>query len=231
MINILVFNNLTNRMERYARNLSDPMPYNTGNTLSVREFRGRSTSNLIWTDRRAMLAWNTTRALFGRPIPVGFAFRRLGEGGHANQSQHYAGVAFDAGQALTPTLRNQLRQTAIRSGVWSHIDPASATPTWVHMDARQGPPACAAGFPLVRQGSRGVYVCTLQDALITAGIPGVGVDGMFGPITERAVRTFQRENGLSADGIVGCNTWTRLTAMTNGYFRRIGGIPSQYRLD
>jgi peptidoglycan hydrolase-like protein with peptidoglycan-binding domain len=76
-----------------------------------------------------------------------------------------------------------------------------------------------------------VYVCTLQDALGAVGIPGVGIDGTFGPITANAVRTFQRENGLTIDGVVGCHTWTRLTARANGAWRRIEPIPSEYEDD
>jgi peptidoglycan hydrolase-like protein with peptidoglycan-binding domain len=33
-----------------------------------------------------------------------------------------------------------------------------------------------------------------------------GVDGRFGPITERAVKTLQKRNGLKADGVVGPDT-------------------------
>ena len=218
-------------MERYPLELSDPMPYITGRTLTVREFRARSASGIIWTERRTMLAWNRTREAWGRPIYVGFAFRRIGEGGHADQSQHYAGTSFDVGQNLSSAQRNDLRRVAAETGVWSYVEPAHLTPTWVHFDNRQSPSACAAGYPALRRGARGVYVCTLQDALITVGIPGVGVDGIFGPLTERAVTTFQGENGLPADGAVGCATWTTLTKMTNGYFRTIGEIPPQYRLE
>ena len=203
MVNVLVFNNATNGMERHALQLHNPMPYVTGGTLTVREFRARSNSNIIWTDIRAMRAWNTTRAAWGRGIYVGAAFKRIGEGGHANQSQHYAGVSFDVGQNLTAHGRTQLRATATNVGVWSYVEPAYLTPTWVHFDARLGPPACAAGYPLLREGSRGVYVCTLQDALSTVRIPNVGIDGVFGPMTRNAVMTYQRQNGLSADGVVG----------------------------
>lgn len=35
----------------------------------------------------------------------------------------------------------------------------------------------------------------------------VTADGLFGPITERAVRSYQEHHGLEADGIVGPKTW------------------------
>jgi len=219
MVTILVYNNQTGMMERYRRELSQPMPYINGNTLTVREFRGKSNSDIIWTDRRAMQAWNQTRAAWGKPIHVGYAFRRIGEGGHADQSQHYAGVSFDVAQNLTNAERTRLRVMAADLGVWSYVEPAHLTPTWVHFDARTGPPACAAGYPMLRNGSRGVYVATLQDALNTVGSYGIGVDGVFGPRTVEAVKAFQRSAGLNADGTVGCATWTALTKRANGALR------------
>lgn len=44
-------------------------------------------------------------------------------GGHGNQSQHYAGVAFDVGQNLTSSGRNVLWSSANSSGVWSFVEP------------------------------------------------------------------------------------------------------------
>lgn len=228
MITVLVYNNQTGMMERYNRELYDPMPYVSGNTLTVGEFRAKSNSDLIWTTRGAMEAWNKTRAAWGKPIYVGYAFRRIGEGGHADQSQHYAGVAFDVAQNLDNAGRNQLRNLAQDLNVWSYVEPAYLTPTWVHFDARLEPPACSAGYPMVRQGSRGVYVCILQDALNTVGSYSVGVDGIFGLKTLNAVRAFQRANGLMADGIVGCTTWTVLTNQANNYFRRTYPVPPVY---
>lgn len=40
----------------------------------------------------------------------------------------------------------------------------------------------------------------------------VTVDGIYGPITKRAVIRFQKERGLVPDGIVGPNTWEKILA-------------------
>lgn len=214
MANIYVYNNRTGDMEYYTLAESDAMPYNIGRTLTVNEFRGSSRAGTLWTTRRAMEAFNVTRTAWGRPIYVGFAFKRIWEGGHAAMSQHYAGVSFDVGQNLDSATRDQLRVTAEQTGVWSYVEPAYLTPTWVHFDARATPPACAAGgYPLVRQGSVGNYVLTLQDALNALGFTGSGLDGYFGSGTRNAVISFQRSQGLDADGIVGCLTWERLTEL------------------
>jgi len=211
MAKILVYNQDTNRMERFTRNESDSMPYNTNRTLVVREFRGSSKSNILWTDKRTMQAWNSQRYIYGAPIYVGFAFKRPYEGGHGNQSQHYAGTAFDVGQNLTNSQRTVLRNSAINSGVWSYVEPVSLSPTWVHFDRRFGTPACpTGGYPVIRRGSRGNYVCIAQDDLNTLGYKTGGLDGVFGEQTENAVRRYQQSRGLSADGIIGCNTWRSL---------------------
>ncbi len=225
---VLVFNNQTGRMERYELKPDDAMPYITNKTMTVKEFRGKSGSNILWTDRRAMQAWNTTRSAWGKPIYIGYAFRRIGENGHAAQSQHYAGVSFDVGQNMTAGLRNKLRDLTFRIGAWGYVEPTNLTPTWVHFDARQGPPACSAGYPLLSEGSRGVYVCTLQDALATVGVAVRSIDGIFGANTRTAVRVFQHANGLKDDGIVGCGTWSTLTAIANGLIRNTGKKPPTY---
>lgn len=53
---------------------------------------------------------------------------------------------------------------------------------------------------------RGEDVVTLQERLNTLGFAAGRVDGRFGPETERAVRSFQRAYGLTADGSVGPDT-------------------------
>ena len=128
MAKILVYNNDSNRMQTFYRELSQAMPYNSGGTLTVREFRGSSNSNILWTDLRCMEAWNSFRYLYGRGIFVGYAFKRPWEGGHGTLSQHYAGLAFDVGQNLTTSGRTYMRNLAIQSGIWNYVEPASLTP-------------------------------------------------------------------------------------------------------
>lgn len=64
----------------------------------------------------------------------------------------------------------------------------------------------------LKRGSSREEVIRLQQLLIEFGyLEQSGADGMFGPNTQRAVRTFQTDNGLTADGIVGRKTWGSLT--------------------
>ena len=62
----------------------------------------------------------------------------------------------------------------------------------------------------LRQGDRGNLVWIMQAALYVNGFPPVSIDGIFGPNTDNAVRSFQRANNLAADGIAGPNTFERL---------------------
>ncbi|MGH3103662.1 MAG: peptidoglycan-binding domain-containing protein [Gaiellaceae bacterium] len=66
-----------------------------------------------------------------------------------------------------------------------------------------------APFPLVRRGDRIFPVRPLQQLLRARNHP-VAVDGIFGPLTESAVKAFQQSKGLAADGIVGPRTWPKL---------------------
>lgn len=63
-----------------------------------------------------------------------------------------------------------------------------------------------AGRPTLRRGATGELVTGLQRML------AIDADGFFGPVTEAAVRAFQRRRDLVPDGIVGPKTWRALDA-------------------
>jgi D-alanyl-D-alanine carboxypeptidase (penicillin-binding protein 5/6) len=65
---------------------------------------------------------------------------------------------------------------------------------------------------VLQMGAEGDLVQSLQrtlNARITPP-PGIGVDGDFGPETEKAVKQFQTQAGLKATGIVNSDTWKAL---------------------
>lgn len=62
----------------------------------------------------------------------------------------------------------------------------------------------------LRKGSSGSEVKKLQQALNRAGY-NLNVDGIFGDKTLDAVTKYQKSKGLSVDGIVGSQTWGKLT--------------------
>ncbi len=61
----------------------------------------------------------------------------------------------------------------------------------------------------LRRGDRGREVVDLQTRLLALGLDlaNRGIDGVFGPVTELAVRAFQQGMGILADGVVGPITW------------------------
>jgi transcriptional regulator with XRE-family HTH domain len=59
-------------------------------------------------------------------------------------------------------------------------------------------------------GATGADVAEAQCLLRRAGISPGGIDGMFGPLTLRAVKTFQGRAGLTVDGMLGPRSWKAL---------------------
>jgi N-acetyl-anhydromuramyl-L-alanine amidase AmpD len=87
--------------------------------------------------------------------------------------------------------------------------------------------------PTLRKGDTGSYVIECQQLLNEHGAQ-LYTDGIFGSGTEQAVMIFQNAKGLTADGIVGQQTWTALESgeTTQGFHEcvdeYIGLNPGQY---
>lgn len=97
---------------------------------------------------------------------------------------------------------------AVPKGLYSgdvEIKPsAPATP--------QQPTDTTVELPTLRKGSKGSYVTLLQTLLLNRGyqLPKFGADGDFGNETLAAVKQFQKDWGLTVDGVVGKTTWKYL---------------------
>jgi peptidoglycan hydrolase-like protein with peptidoglycan-binding domain len=76
-----------------------------------------------------------------------------------------------------------------------------------------GPETWQALVVVVRPGASGSAVRGLQrEFRVTPQ-----ADGVYGPLTERAVRSFQEDAELLVDGVVGPRTWQAI----------VGGVPAQ----
>ena len=183
--------------------------------LTLKEFKGSTKSKILWTTKKTMQAFNTTRQRWKKPIYVGYAFKRIFEGGHSNQSQHYAGVALDTAQNLSVKQRTELYNLAKKLKVWVYVEPLRLTPRWLHLDKRATPPACSAGYPSLKLNDKGVYVLILQDALNVLNYNTGGLDGIYGNKTNIAVKSFQNKYSIKENG-VRCKTWQKLTSLVVG---------------
>lgn len=99
---------------------------------------------------------------------------------------------------------------------WTHwalpkcVDPAYVPPKEEEKPKEDKP----VKYRQIKKGNTGATVKTLQQMLLKLGYDlGIcGVDGDFGIATEKAVKAFQKDHGLKADGIVGDKTWAALEA-------------------
>lgn len=81
---------------------------------------------------------------------------------------------------------------------------------------------------LLKMGSTGDAVKSLQTSLNNYGYK-LDVDGFFGTLTLNAVEDFQKQHGLTVDGIVGPNTYAELNPTTPTAILGIGNSGSDVR--
>ena len=90
---------------------------------------------------------------------------------------------------------------------WAKLFGASPVP------APSGGPSASPGLPQpirLQYNDTGAQVGQLQTRLFELGYYKGAIDSGFGYATYEAVRAFQKNNGLTVDGIVGPDTWTKL---------------------
>ena len=86
MARLLIYDAYENKVYTYnSLNENDPMPYSTERTLTLREFRGKSGSPVLWTTIAAMGAWNLTRRKYGKASRWGMPSGASGKAATAPQ--------------------------------------------------------------------------------------------------------------------------------------------------
>ena len=101
-----------------------------------------------------------------------------------------------------------------RYNISTQYIPGFGRPNWgvVSSNAGKEEVSDTVSYPTIKLGSTGSDVKKAQQLLIAKGYScgAAGADGDFGAGTYNAVKKFQTDNGLEADGIVGANTWAAL---------------------
>jgi peptidoglycan hydrolase-like protein with peptidoglycan-binding domain len=101
-------------------------------------------------------------------------------------------------------------EAAVKSFQGAHgigVDGVVGEITWLNIDEAD------MSNPTIRRGSTGNPVRRAQKRLTLGGYDAGGVDGSFGAKTEAAVKHFQKDQGLTQDGIVGPKTWNAIDAL------------------
>ena len=83
------------------------------------------------------------------------------------------------------------------------------------VDAAKSVATASANNTTLRNGSTGSQVKNLQAALAENGYDVGNIDGVYGPKTEAAVEKYQRDHGLTTDGIAGKDTLGSLSSSKN----------------
>ncbi|MGC1396589.1 MAG: peptidoglycan-binding protein [Coleofasciculaceae cyanobacterium] len=99
-------------------------------------------------------------------------------------------------RVVVPTVETVNRNTT--------ITPAPSISTVVN------PSTTLVSLPILRQGMRGPAIVQLQERLRSLGFFSSSSDGVFGELTQTAVKAVQEKFNLEPDGIVGAATWNIL---------------------
>jgi peptidoglycan hydrolase-like protein with peptidoglycan-binding domain len=131
---------------------------------------------------------------------------------HAQQALICRGYSLDDDGIFGPITRNRVIAYQLARSVgeyWAFsfpldVDGIVGPQTWFRLDP-----------PTIKLGSQGNAVHLLQQILKVYGYPPYDpgpVDGIFGPLTEAAVKNYQADYSLQVDGVVGRQTWCAVSS-------------------
>ena len=197
--------------------LEDGTPTN----FRVYEFACKNGSNTVKVDGRLIKALQKIRDYFKAPVSITSAYRTEAYNqkvGGAKNSYHVKGMAADITVTGVPNRKVAQYASTFMNGVglydytggFVHVDVRGNKYFW-QQDSKNTKYYTVAGFnqnpnvrPTLRYNDKGQYVKELQELF------GIKADGFFGPKTEEAVRKYQKNHGLTPDGVVGSKTWSSL---------------------
>ena len=154
----------------------------------------------MWNDNSN---WTEKGKIADIPNKVCLVFINEGE------KMSHVGIYIGNGQVIHCSKYVRQGPCPDKSWGWSHY----AIPAGLYGDA-------PIQMPTLRKGSSGEYVTLLQTKLIQQGysLDPYGADGKYGNKTVEAVKRFQADHGLVADGVTGKNTWNAILSGETNYY-------------
>ncbi len=180
--------------------------FGEGTAAAVMAFQLR---NNLTVDGKAGPA--TQRALYGDAAAISYSALREGEEGSAVRNLQY--TLYELGYydgkidgSYGATTADAVRAFQIQNKL-SPVDGVAGSATLARLYSPDALAATAAAvdYDTARPGDRGELVVEIQDCLVQAGYLE-SITGTYDDATEAAVRAFQRDNGLTADGVAGGKT-------------------------
>ena len=186
MYTVYIHNNESNRLERYKLKPYHDMPYTYANALSVSDFFAGTHSLIGWTSTDFLKSWTAFSKGYCRS---NYFFRRICEGGHTQQSMHYAGLAA------------RLTKNTETNFPFQHNNHVALHPC---------------GYPSLSHGDIGPFVFVIQDALLTLGFDNCSLDGFLGNHTKNALLSFKLSQNLPSPSLCDRNMIDHLTFLAAG---------------
>ena len=114
------------------------------------------------------------------------------------------------GKTIAQAIANKnINNSDVKSAVNNEIK-SNNTDNWIKRLREECNKQGFSDYPTLKKGARGNITKLVQEKLVSLGYNTNGIDGIFGSATKKAIISFQKSNGLVADGIVGINTWKKL---------------------
>ncbi|MBR2823827.1 MAG: peptidoglycan-binding protein [Clostridia bacterium] len=180
--------------------------YGEGTVAAVMAYQLR---NNLTVDGKAGPA--TQRSLYRSGNQVAYSALRVGEEGTAVRNLQYTlyELGYYTGKVdgtYGETTADAVRAFQIQNKL-SPVDGVAGSATLARLYSPEAVSASAAevSYESSREGDRGELVAEIQDCLVQMGYLGK-VTGRYDEETTEAIRTFQREHGLTPDGVAGERT-------------------------
>lgn len=186
------------------------------NNFTVKEFACKDGSDSVLIDTALVELLQKIRDYFGKPITITSAYRTPEHNrkvGGSSGSYHVKGMAADIKISGVSAVEIAYFAQTVTNGVgvyyygssdFVHVDTRASRTFWLCAQVGRYEYYRADLMPVIKRGTNVGKTAAVKFVQKKLGLP---IDGQFGKNTEDKVKEFQKEHNLTADGIVGMNTW------------------------